>query len=99
MPRPHGCARIQPVAGAYHEGSAGSERAEDRHAGDNRAGIFLQLDAGQHSTGGKLFSPERGGGVFAASYTLRGRLEDPDVSINPLAALTPGFLRGLFGLF
>jgi hypothetical protein len=48
---------------------------------------------------GKLFSPERGGGVFAASYTLRGRLADPDVSINPLAALTPGFLRGLFGLF
>jgi AsmA-like C-terminal region len=48
---------------------------------------------------GKLFSPERGGGVFAASYTVRGRLEDPDVSVNPLAALTPGFLRGLFGLF
>jgi hypothetical protein len=48
---------------------------------------------------GKLFSPERGGGVFAASYTLRGRIEDPDVSVNPLTALTPGFLRGLFGLF
>jgi hypothetical protein len=48
---------------------------------------------------GKLFSPERGGGVFAASYTLRGPLDDPDVSVNPLAALTPGFLRGLFGLF
>jgi hypothetical protein len=48
---------------------------------------------------GKLFSPERGGGVFAASYTLRGRLDDPEVSVNPLAALTPGFLRGLFGLF
>ena len=48
---------------------------------------------------GKLFSPERGGGVFAASYTLRGRIEDPEVSVNPLAALTPGFLRGLFGLF
>ncbi len=48
---------------------------------------------------GKLFSPERGGGVFAASYTLRGRLADPSVSVNPLAALTPGFLRGLFELF
>ena len=48
---------------------------------------------------GRLFSPERGGGVFAASYTLRGRIEDPEVSINPLAALTPGMLRGLFGLF
>ena len=48
---------------------------------------------------GKLFSPERGGGVFAASYSMRGRLDDPEVSVNPLAALTPGFLRGLFGLF
>ncbi len=48
---------------------------------------------------GRLFSPERGGGLFAATYTLRGPLMDPDVSVNPLAALTPGFLRGLFGLF
>jgi len=48
---------------------------------------------------GKLFSPERGGGVFAASYSIRGRLDDPEVFVNPLAALTPGFLRGLFGLF
>ncbi|HST74195.1 MAG TPA: AsmA-like C-terminal region-containing protein [Acetobacteraceae bacterium] len=48
---------------------------------------------------GKLFSPESGGGVFAASYTVRGPLDDPQVSVNPLSALTPGFLRGLFGLF
>jgi hypothetical protein len=48
---------------------------------------------------GRLFSPERGGGVFAASYALHGPLADPNVSVNPLAALTPGFLRGLFGLF
>ena len=48
---------------------------------------------------GKLFSPERGGGLFAASYTLRGPLNDPEVFVNPLTALTPGFLRGLFGIF
>jgi hypothetical protein len=48
---------------------------------------------------GKLFSPERGGGVFAASYTVRGPIDDPQVSVNPLTALTPGFLRGLFGIF
>ena len=47
---------------------------------------------------GRLFSPERGGGLFAATYTLRGPLADPSVSVNPLAALTPGFLRGVFGL-
>lgn len=48
---------------------------------------------------GRLFSPERGGGLFAASYTLRGPMDDPSVSVNPLSALTPGFLRGLFGIF
>ena len=48
---------------------------------------------------GRLFSPEKGGGLFAASYTLRGPLDDPKISVNPLSALTPGFLRGVFGLF
>ena len=48
---------------------------------------------------GKLFSPERGGGLFAASYSLHGALDDPSVIVNPLAALTPGFLRGVFGIF
>jgi hypothetical protein len=48
---------------------------------------------------GRLFSPERGGGLFAASYSLRGKLDDPDVTVNPLSALTPGFLRGVFGIF
>jgi AsmA-like C-terminal region/Protein of unknown function len=48
---------------------------------------------------GRLFSPEKGGGVFAATFALRGPLNNPSVSVNPLAALTPGFLRGLFGMF
>jgi hypothetical protein len=47
---------------------------------------------------GRIFSPERGGGVFAATFRLNGPLADPEVSVNPLAALTPGFLRGLFGI-
>ena len=46
---------------------------------------------------GRLFSPEKGGGVFAARYSAQGSLDDPAVSVNPLSALTPGFLRGLFG--
>ena len=48
---------------------------------------------------GRLFSPERGGGLFAASYSVEGKLDDPEVGVNPLSALTPGFLRGLFRLF
>lgn len=46
---------------------------------------------------GRLFSPERGGGVFSATYRVSGAVADPTVTVNPLAALTPGFLRGLFG--
>lgn len=48
---------------------------------------------------GRLFSPESGGGVFAATYSVTGTLDDPSVSVNPLAALTPGFLRGFFDIF
>jgi hypothetical protein len=48
---------------------------------------------------GRLFAPERGGGVFAATYSIAGNCDDPRVGVNPLAALTPGFLRGLFGMF
>lgn len=48
---------------------------------------------------GRLFSPERGGGVLAANYTARGSFDDPKVSVNPLSALTPGFTRDIFNLF
>jgi uncharacterized protein YhdP len=40
-----------------------------------------------------------GSGVFAATYRMTGNLDDPDISVNPLATLAPGFLRGLFGIF
>ena len=45
-------------------------------------------------TGGK-----KGSGVFAANYSMNGSLEEPIVKVNPLSALTPGFLRNLFGVF
>ena len=44
---------------------------------------------------GRLFSPEREGGVLAATLTLRGPFDDPAVHVNPLAALLPGALRTL----
>lgn len=48
---------------------------------------------------GRFFSPERGGGVFAATFSVSGPFANPGVSVNPLAALTPGALRRLFTLF
>lgn len=46
---------------------------------------------------GRLFSPERGGGLIAASYSVTGQLDNPAVRVNPLTALEPGFIRGMFG--
>ncbi len=48
---------------------------------------------------GGLFRSEEGGGLFAASYAIRGPMSDPSVSVNPLSMLTPGFLRKMFGVF
>jgi len=48
---------------------------------------------------GKLFSPERGGGLVAVNYTYRGPIKNASVSVNPLSALTPGFMRRLFNMF
>lgn len=33
------------------------------------------------------------GALFAATYTLRGPVKDPQVSVNPLSVLAPGILR------
>lgn len=40
-----------------------------------------------------------GEGVFAARFSVSGPAANPDVSVNPLSILTPGFLRGLFDIF
>jgi hypothetical protein len=48
---------------------------------------------------GGLFSAETGGGLFAMNYSLDGPSENPTVTANPFSALTPGILRGMFGLF
>lgn len=44
---------------------------------------------------GTIFSGEKGGGIFAASYKASGPVEKPAMSVNPLSALAPGFLRNL----
>ncbi|CAO3418287.1 hypothetical protein [Azospirillum doebereinerae] len=47
---------------------------------------------------GDALSGGEGQGIFSATWHVRGPLSDPDVSVNPLAVLAPGFLRNLFFL-
>ncbi len=45
---------------------------------------------------GPLLLGGEGQGLFAANYRVIGSAADPQVSVNPLSALAPGFLRRLF---
>ena len=46
-----------------------------------------------------LTGGEKGGGIFAATYTYRGDVATAQPSVNTLAALAPGFLRHIFDIF
>ncbi|MBR1945652.1 MAG: AsmA-like C-terminal domain-containing protein [Alphaproteobacteria bacterium] len=46
---------------------------------------------------GGLFSGEKGGGLIAPTYTIKGKLPSPDISVNGFSALAPGAFRSVFG--
>ena len=48
---------FSPSLGLTDEGTRGPRCREDRHAGHHRAGVFLQLAAGQHPAGGQAVQP------------------------------------------
>lgn len=45
---------------------------------------------------GDLLTGGGEGGLFAVMFTAQGSLDEPKVSVNPLTALTPGIMRGIF---
>jgi hypothetical protein len=48
---------------------------------------------------GALMSGTRSDALLAASFSVRGPLAEPRVTVNPLTALVPGVIRDLFGGF
>ncbi|MGH6893193.1 MAG: AsmA-like C-terminal domain-containing protein, partial [Dongiaceae bacterium] len=45
---------------------------------------------------GDLLQGGGGEGLFSAAYTISGDLPEPEIDVNPWAALAPGFLRDIF---
>jgi hypothetical protein len=45
---------------------------------------------------GDLFVSRQGEGMFAPTYSVRGTFSKAQVSLNPVAAITPGVLRRIF---
>jgi hypothetical protein len=48
---------------------------------------------------GDILTGGDGGGLFAATFSMTGSLDDPSIGVNPLSVLTPGFLRHIFSIF
>lgn len=48
---------------------------------------------------GTLLVGREGEGVFALTYGISGPVEEPVITVNPLSALAPGFLRNFFAIF
>lgn len=45
---------------------------------------------------GDIVVGRKGEGIFALSYSVMGPFEKTQIAVNPLSALTPGFLRQIF---
>ena len=48
---------------------------------------------------GDIITGGEGQGVLGVDYSVKGSYKEPEVSVNPLSAFTPGFLRNIFGVF
>ena len=46
---------------------------------------------------GNLMRGENSDAAIAATFSIGGTFADPQISVNPLSALVPGFLRDLLG--
>lgn len=45
---------------------------------------------------GSLLNGGEGEGLFGIAYTVKGNFDTPNVHLNPLSALAPGFIRNIF---
>ena len=45
---------------------------------------------------GDLLKGRENEGVFGITYAVQGRTSNPDVVVNPVSMLAPGFLRQIF---
>lgn len=46
-----------------------------------------------------LTGGDKGSGVIAFNYSMSGTTDEPNITVNPLSALTPGIFRNVFDFF
>ena len=87
-----------PALGITANGTFALETEETNFAGTIVPAYTVNSLLGNIPVLGNLLIGGKGEGVFALTYTVRGNADAPDVQVNPLSALAPGFLRRLVTL-
>lgn len=85
-----------PALGLTAKGSIDFERNETALQGTIVPAYTVNRIIGEIPLLGPLLTGGEGEGVFAVTYKATGPVSKPEVSVNPLAVLAPGFLRNLF---
>ncbi|WP_239988639.1 YhdP family protein [Paramagnetospirillum kuznetsovii] len=89
-----------PALGLTAKGSVDLDRSQMALEGTVVPAYVLNSVLGNIPVLGWLITGgDKGGGVIAFNYSMKGPTSDPSVLVNPLSALTPGFLRKLFNIF
>lgn len=84
-----------PALGITLEGGLDREHGQVEMRGTLVPAYTLNSVLGNIPLLGNLFVGREGEGIFAITYAVNGPLSEPTVTVNPLSALAPGFLRSI----
>ncbi|MDD3181886.1 MAG: DUF3971 domain-containing protein [Alphaproteobacteria bacterium] len=84
------------VVGINLSGRLNIESGEGNLSGTLVPFSFMNSIIGSIPLLGDVITGGSGGGIIAASFTMKGPLSNPNISVNPVSLLTPGILRSLF---
>jgi len=85
-----------PALGLTAKGTIDFDRAQTDLKGTVVPAYTVNRILGAIPLLGPLLTGGEGEGLIAVTYGMTGPLLDPEVKVNPLSALAPGFLRSLF---
>lgn len=85
-----------PALGITAKGEIDLDRATSDLQGTVVPAYTVNRILGEIPLLGPILTGGEGEGVFAVTYRMTGPLDEPQVSVDPLSALAPGFLRALF---
>lgn len=85
-----------PLLGATMRGNIDLKRDRIKLSGTYVPVYGLNAAIGSVPILGDLLTGRSGEGIFGMTFAIRGAVDNPEVLVNPVSAVAPGFLRQIF---